>query len=62
MTNKPYVKKYDATGKLINPIDGSYINKAPNRHMRRKNLKSINKYIEFLKRKKTSNEQQSHRN
>lgn len=33
--NKPYVKVYDASGVLTNPIKGSYISKSPNRSQRR---------------------------
>lgn len=34
-TNIPYVKKYDANGRLINPIKGVYSSNGPNRRQRR---------------------------
>jgi hypothetical protein len=33
--NKPYEKQYDASGQLVNPIEGSYKHFFPNRRERR---------------------------
>ena len=35
MKNVPYVKQYAQDGTLVNPIDGAYLNKFPNRKTRR---------------------------
>lgn len=41
--NTPYVKRYDSTGNVINPItkDTPYLHFFPNRSMRRKRYKSV---------------------
>ena len=36
MNNEPYVKKYDESGTLLNPIDRIYKNEFPNRREKRK--------------------------
>lgn len=33
--NRPYIKQYDATGDLINPIISKFLNTSPNRRERR---------------------------
>lgn len=33
--NKPYVKQHNEKGELLNPINGKYVNKHPNRSIRR---------------------------
>lgn len=33
--NKPYRKAYDASGELINPLEGDYLSTGPNRRERR---------------------------
>ena len=35
--NTPYVKEYDKNGELLNPINGKYVNKFPNRQQRKAN-------------------------
>lgn len=47
--NRPYVKQYDASGELINPINGAYynqdVNKTINRSQRRKFDKVLKKLL-----------------
>jgi len=51
--NRPYVKQYDASGKLINPIEGAYYNKDVNKVMNRSQRRKFDKLlIKLLKKKK----------
>ena len=49
--NRPYVKQYDAEGKLVNPIVGEFINSQPNRQERRED--TLNKKRLFNNKKGT---------
>jgi hypothetical protein len=51
--NRPYVKQYDASGNLINPIEGAYYNKDVNKVMNRSQRRKFDKLlIKLLKKKK----------
>ncbi len=39
--NKPYVKKFNRDGVLINPIEKSYVSERPNRRQRRRELRKV---------------------
>lgn len=39
--NQPYKKKYNKNGELINPIQGAYETRGPNRAMRRSQMYGV---------------------
>lgn len=50
--NVPYVKQYDASGKLLNPIVGAYYNKDINKVMNRSQRRKFDKILKKLLNKK----------